>query len=87
MTGTKVFMAIGTLDGEHHNTMHDLKSFFWVLFWICIDWKRSSKERRKVKDFEDWNTKSIKELAKLKMGLVSEEDGFIKEMSESFSEY
>ncbi|KAI9824471.1 MAG: hypothetical protein M1832_002006, partial [Thelocarpon impressellum] len=34
MTGTKVFMAIGALYGEHHTFMHDLESFFWVLFWI-----------------------------------------------------
>lgn len=31
-TGTKVFMAIGELYGEDHNFMHDLESFFWVLF-------------------------------------------------------
>lgn len=31
-TGTKVFMAIGALYGEDHNFMHDLESFFWVLF-------------------------------------------------------
>lgn len=87
MAGTKIFMAIGALKGEHHNTMHDLESFFWVLFWICIHWNGPSQEGRKVKEFEDWNTKPIKELAKLKMGLVSEEDGFAKEMSEYFSEY
>ncbi len=88
-TGTNVFIAIGALKGEHHNTMHDLESFFWVLFWICIviHWNGPSQERRKVKEFEDWNTKSIKELAKLKRGLVSEEDGFDKEMSENFSEH
>ncbi|KAK3177887.1 hypothetical protein OEA41_000019 [Lepraria neglecta] len=27
-TGTKVFIAIGTLLGEHHSPMHDLESFF-----------------------------------------------------------
>ena len=31
-TGTKVFMAIGALKGEQHSFMHDLESFFWVLF-------------------------------------------------------
>ncbi|KAI9802645.1 MAG: hypothetical protein M1825_002667 [Sarcosagium campestre] len=36
--GTKVFMAIGALYGEHHSFMHDLESFFWVMFWICIHW-------------------------------------------------
>lgn len=35
-TGTKVFMAIGALYGEPHSFMHDLESFFWVIFWICI---------------------------------------------------
>ncbi|KAI9737996.1 MAG: hypothetical protein M1834_009366 [Cirrosporium novae-zelandiae] len=27
-TGTKIFMAIGAFDGEQHNFIHDLKSFF-----------------------------------------------------------
>jgi hypothetical protein len=31
-TGTRAFMAIGTLLGEQHSFMHDLESFFWVLF-------------------------------------------------------
>lgn len=30
--GTKAFMAIGALLGEPHSFMHDLESFFWVLF-------------------------------------------------------
>ncbi|KAK0650802.1 hypothetical protein DIS24_g6524 [Lasiodiplodia hormozganensis] len=34
-TGTKVFMAIGALYGEDYSFMHDLESFFWLLFWIC----------------------------------------------------
>ncbi|KMU75272.1 hypothetical protein CISG_04691 [Coccidioides immitis RMSCC 3703] len=34
-TGTRAFMAIGVLYGEKHSFMHDLESFFWVLFWIC----------------------------------------------------
>lgn len=86
-TGTKVFMAIGALKGEPHSFMHDLESFFWVLFWICIHWNGPSQERRKVKEFEDWNSKSIKELAGLKMALAYEDDVFNKEMSENFSEY
>ena len=70
-TGTKAFMAIGALLDEPHSFMHDLESFFWVPFWICIHWNGPGQERRKGKEFEDWNTKPIKELAKLKMGLVS----------------
>jgi hypothetical protein len=34
--GPRAFMAIGVLYGERHSFMHDLESFFWVLFWICI---------------------------------------------------
>ncbi|KAI5861969.1 hypothetical protein GGS23DRAFT_605898 [Durotheca rogersii] len=30
------FTAIGVILGEQHPVMHDLESFFWVLFWICI---------------------------------------------------
>lgn len=35
-TDTKMFMMISALKGEHHNFVHNLKSFFWVLFWICV---------------------------------------------------
>ena len=31
--GTTAFMAIGALLDEQHSFMHDLESFFWVLFW------------------------------------------------------
>jgi hypothetical protein len=31
-TGTRAFMAIGALYGEKHSFMHDLESFFWVLY-------------------------------------------------------
>ncbi|KAL8699985.1 MAG: hypothetical protein Q9201_005694 [Fulgogasparrea decipioides] len=86
-TGTKVFMAIGALKGEHHNIMHDLESFFWVPFWVCIHWDGPGQEIRKVKEFEEWNKKRIKELAEIKIGKVSEEDGFDKEMRDNFSEY
>jgi hypothetical protein len=80
-------MAIGALLGEQHSPMHDPESFFWVRIWICFHWNGPGQERWKVEEFEDWNTKPIKELAKLKVGLVSEEDVFDKEMSENFSEY
>lgn len=84
-TGTKVFMAIGALLGEHHSPMHDLESFFWVKLWICFHWNGPGQERRKVKEFEDWNTKPIKELAKLKMGLVSKR--IFDTVEDSFTPY
>ena len=41
-TGTKVFMAIGALYGEHHNFIHDLESFFWVIILDLhsLEWSR-----------------------------------------------
>ncbi|OIW22088.1 hypothetical protein CONLIGDRAFT_687886 [Coniochaeta ligniaria NRRL 30616] len=37
-TGTEALMAVGALRGEQHTFMHDLESFFRVLFWVsCVD--------------------------------------------------
>lgn len=69
-TGTKVFMAIGALLDEHHNFMHDLESFFWVLFWICIHWNGPG-EKAKKSGFEDWNYLSTEKLASEKAIRVS----------------
>ena len=56
MAGTKVFMAIGALLGEPHSFMHDLESFFWVLFWICIHFdglnEKGEVKRRIVRKYE-----------------------------------
>ncbi|KAE8372661.1 hypothetical protein BDV26DRAFT_301595 [Aspergillus bertholletiae] len=43
-TGTRAFMAIGLLLGEQHSFRHDLESFFWVLFWICIHYNGPDQE-------------------------------------------
>ncbi|KAJ5215200.1 FunK1 protein kinase [Penicillium hispanicum] len=54
-TGTRAFMAIGALLGnEQHSFMHDLESFFWVLFWICIHYSRPGKPIG-VTEFDSWN--------------------------------
>ncbi|KAF2174352.1 hypothetical protein K469DRAFT_614801, partial [Zopfia rhizophila CBS 207.26] len=83
-TGTKVFMAIGTLYGdEDHSFMHDLESFFWVLFWICVHWNGPGLPRSKT-EYESWNYKDTRELAREKAGLVIEEDKFT---NENFSAY
>ncbi|KAL8380591.1 hypothetical protein RB595_005050 [Gaeumannomyces hyphopodioides] len=44
-TGTRAFMAIGALSDEQHSFMHDLESFFWVLFWICIHYEGPDQDR------------------------------------------
>ena len=74
-TGTKVFMAIGALLGEPHSFMHDLESFFWVLFWICIHWdglnEKGKVKRRIVRKYEKWNYADTEELAEIKDGQIS----------------
>ena len=68
-TGTRAFMAIGVLEDEPHSFMHDLESFFWVLFWICIHYEGPGKEVQN-KDFDKWNYMSASELAAAKSYLV-----------------
>jgi hypothetical protein len=63
-------MAIGVLDEDPHNFMHDLESFVWVLFWICLHYAGPGKERQDVGVFRDWNIISIEGLANHKRGLV-----------------
>ncbi|KAI0599143.1 hypothetical protein F4775DRAFT_128571 [Biscogniauxia sp. FL1348] len=88
-TGTRAFMAIGALLGEQHSFMHDLESFFWVLFWICIHDNGPDRKRlnRVVPQFDKWNYADTEELAKLKLGTVSDEDIFRKTTTEFFTEY
>lgn len=69
-TGTKVFMAIGALRGDAHTFMHDLESFFWVIFWICVHYTGAGKESQDVGNFKDWNYVSTDDLAIFKCGLV-----------------
>ncbi|KAK3943782.1 hypothetical protein QBC46DRAFT_376216 [Diplogelasinospora grovesii] len=85
-TGTRAFMAIGALLGEQHSFMHDLESFFWVLFWICIHYDGPGNERE-VTQFDNWNYVDMKELAKLKLGTVSNEVIFQDTTREFFTEY
>lgn len=68
-------MAIGALLGEHHSFMHDLESFFWVLFWICIHCGGSGVGGV-VAQSDNWNYADPEELAKLKLGTVSDIDIF-----------
>ena len=70
-TGTRAFMAIGALLGEQHSFMHDLESFFWVLFWICIHCD-SPGEGKVVAQFDKWNYADTEELAQLKKGQISD---------------
>ncbi|KAF1970865.1 hypothetical protein BU23DRAFT_510832 [Bimuria novae-zelandiae CBS 107.79] len=86
-TGTRAFMAIGALldDEEPHSFMHDLESFFWVLFWICIHYNGS--QERVVPRFDKWNFADTEELATMKLGIVSDDAIFHKTAKEYFTEY
>jgi hypothetical protein len=86
-TGTRAFMAIGVLLGEKHSFMHDLESFFWVLFWICIHYDGPNGEDRVVPRFEKWNYVDIEELAGMKKGVVDDEGDFLETAEEHFTVY
>ncbi len=88
-TGTKIFMAIGGLLGEPHSFMHDLESFFWVFFWICIHYngrnKKGKVERRIVPKYEKWNYAGTEELAETKAGQISK--GIFDTVDDYFTEH
>ncbi|KKK17119.1 hypothetical protein ARAM_006192 [Aspergillus rambellii] len=88
-TGTRAFMAIGLLLGEKHSFMHDLESFFWVLFWICIHFSGEAEKvlSRVVPEFDKWNYVSMDELAKLKKGTIAHEGDFIRLVNDNFTDY
>jgi serine/threonine protein kinase len=83
-TGTKVFMAIGALYGEDHNFMHDLESFFWLLFWVCVHWNGPGRSRSKTK-YDSWNYEPTQKLAEIKKGKMDEEDKFTEEVEKEFT--
>ncbi|KAF2839987.1 hypothetical protein M501DRAFT_1010229 [Patellaria atrata CBS 101060] len=83
-TGTKVFMAIGALYGEDHNFMHDLESFFWVLFWVCVRWNGPGRLRSETQ-YDSWNYEPTQKLAEIKKGKVDEEDKFTEEVEKEFT--
>ncbi|KAI1475416.1 hypothetical protein F4774DRAFT_429038 [Daldinia eschscholtzii] len=88
--GTRAFMAIGALEGEQHSFMHDLESFFWVLFWICIhdDGPREKKERldKVVLKYDKWNYINMDDLADAKIATIVEKR-FRETMANDFTEY
>ncbi len=85
-TGTRAFMAIGVLLGEQHSFMHDLESFFWVLFWICIHYNGPGKDIGPT-EFESWNYESDNKLARSKFGTIGDESIFLKIAEENFTSY
>ncbi|OAA54288.1 Protein kinase-like domain protein [Niveomyces insectorum RCEF 264] len=85
-TGTRAFMAIGALLGEQHSFMHDLESFFWVLFWICVHYQ-GPDQGRVVPRFDKWNSVDMEELARLKKGEIDHEGDFLRTAEANFTTY
>ncbi|KAK1451060.1 hypothetical protein CCUS01_11237 [Colletotrichum cuscutae] len=83
-TGTRAFMAVGAPLGEQHSFTHDLESFFWVVFWICVHHEVNGKEVGPT-GFDRWNYESDNTLAELKMGVVADEQYFLQKLTESFT--
>ena len=65
--------------------MHNLKSFFWVLFWIYIHYDGPNKTSQVVPRFKKWNYADTEELAELKSELVSLEKHFLNRITDTFT--
>ncbi|WVN91167.1 uncharacterized protein L203_106421 [Cryptococcus depauperatus CBS 7841] len=74
-TGTRAFMAIGVLWGHEHSFMHDLESFFWVLFWICIHYDGPSKPVSSK--YDRWKYEDDDMLVDLKFATIGGERMFL----------
>ncbi|KAK4245555.1 hypothetical protein C7999DRAFT_42898 [Corynascus novoguineensis] len=89
-TGIWAFIAVGALQGEQHSFMHDLESFFWVLFWICIHFDGPKKDRV-VPRFDKWDyvdtDERTEDLARIKLIVVSKEEIFMKTTTNYFTQY
>ncbi|KAK3362400.1 hypothetical protein B0T25DRAFT_594907 [Lasiosphaeria hispida] len=79
-------MAIGALLGEQHSFMHDLESFFWVLFWICIHYNEPGKDIGPT-EFDSWNYENDDKLVSSKKGEIADEEDFLKKADKSFTSY
>ena len=75
-TSIRAFIVIRVLLSEKYSFRHDLESFFWVLFWICVHYDGLGKDIGITK-FKYWNYKNTIKLAKLKSRLVSRERYFL----------
>ncbi|KAM4061041.1 kinase [Hirsutella rhossiliensis] len=85
-TGTRAFMAIGALLGEQHTFMHDLESFFWVLFWICIHYDAQGNGIGPT-GLDDWNYENNDKLVAAKKGEIADEEDFLNKAHRNFTPY
>ncbi len=69
-------MAIKLLQGTPHGFMHDLESFFWVLFWICMHFGRKGKRVKANSELARWCTDPAAVVAKSKLGAIADPETF-----------
>jgi serine/threonine protein kinase len=86
-TGTRPFMAIELLEGASHNFMHDLESFFSVLYWICMHFEKDGKPAAKRHASARWCSDPAAEVAKSKLGTVAKPDTFNADMKSQCSAF
>ncbi|KAL7892764.1 hypothetical protein HDV63DRAFT_233201 [Trichoderma sp. SZMC 28014] len=84
-TGTRAFMAIGVLFDEPHSFMHDLESFFWVLFWTCIHFDGPNQSVKT--EFDEWNYAKDELLAGLKLINILSSERFCKRAEAFFTPF
>lgn len=84
-TGTRAFMAIGVLMGKQHSFMHDLESFFWVLFWICVHYDGPDKARKSESD--EWNFMRDRNLAGAKIIMIYDSESCCGEAKSSLTPF
>ncbi|KAL6797862.1 hypothetical protein GGI42DRAFT_344632 [Trichoderma sp. SZMC 28013] len=85
-TGTRAFMAIGLLFDDPQCFMHDLESFFWVLFWVCVNHDGPNRSVKK-NPFDHWNYANDYELAGSKLAVITDSFIFRKRAGECFTPF
>ena len=79
-------MAIGAFLGEQHSFIHNLESFFWVLFWIYIHYDGPGKDVGPT-EFDSWNYESDGKLVRSKKDMIDDEDDFFITADKHFVRY
>ncbi|KAL1888294.1 hypothetical protein Cpir12675_006230 [Ceratocystis pirilliformis] len=85
--GTKPFMAVGVLLGQEHTFMHDLESFFWVLFWICIHVTGPGKYELSKEQYHSWFEMRMSRIAMSKVQVIANDQMFLHAANQDFSAY
>ncbi|XXH01960.1 hypothetical protein Hte_008323 [Hypoxylon texense] len=86
--GTKPFMAVAIMNDVAfpHYFGHDLESFFWVLFWICVQFNGPGDSVGNHK-FSHWFDEELNPVMKDKMKTISRDDYFEFLAEENFTPY